>query len=76
MEEAGIVAVEADDPKQVVQLMPTSSLISGDDLFMSALAGLTCGSSYSSSDTMLSVLKNRLEAKEKTSKNQSTGCPQ
>lgn len=39
MAAVGIVAVEADDPRQVVQLLPASSLLNGDDLLLAALSG-------------------------------------
>jgi hypothetical protein len=35
--QAGIVAVEVDDPKAVVQLVPGAPMVGADDLLMSAL---------------------------------------
>ena len=44
MAEAGIVAVEADDPSRVITLVPGAPLASSDDLTMSALSAIaTCG---------------------------------
>ena len=39
MEEIGVVAVEADDPANVVTVLPTTA-VSGDDLFLSALTAV------------------------------------
>ena len=39
MQEVGIIAIEASDPSKVVQLVPSSRLIKGDDILMAALAG-------------------------------------
>lgn len=43
LEEAGIVAVEADDPEKVVTTLPTTSLASADDLFLAALTAVANG---------------------------------
>ncbi|HGM6931280.1 TPA: hypothetical protein ACKQDF_004946 [Stenotrophomonas maltophilia] len=44
MAEAGIVAVEADDPVSVVTVVPGAPLTSSDDLAMAALSAIaTCG---------------------------------
>lgn len=43
---AGIVAVEASCPKDVIMLLPSSSLCTGDDLLLSAIAGVNGGSDY------------------------------
>lgn len=44
MADAGIVAVEADDPASVVTVVPGAPLASSDDLAMAALSALaTCG---------------------------------
>jgi len=37
---AGVVAVEADDPAAVKMLLPSSSLVTGDDLLLAALDGI------------------------------------
>lgn len=37
---AGIVAVEADDPKAVVQVIPGAAMVGADDMLMAALAGI------------------------------------
>lgn len=36
---AGVVAVEADDPRQVVMLLPSAPLLRADDILMAAFAG-------------------------------------
>lgn len=64
MTKGGIIAVEADDPSQVVQLMPSSSLISGDDLLMAALAGITCEYASNRESAMVHALHRRLKARE------------
>lgn len=38
---AGIIAVEAECPQDVRVLIPSSSMVSGDDLLMAALDGIT-----------------------------------
>ncbi|MBH1745242.1 hypothetical protein I5V28_05290 [Stenotrophomonas maltophilia] len=44
MAEAGIVAVEADDPSSVVTVVPGAPLASSDDLAIAALSAIaTCG---------------------------------
>lgn len=44
MDEAGIVAVQADDPSSVVTVIPGAPLATSDDLAMSALAAIAgCG---------------------------------
>ena len=40
LKEAGIVAVEADDPKSVVTIVPSAPLVSGDALLLAALDGI------------------------------------
>lgn len=62
MEEAGIIAVEADDPSKVVQLVPCSTLINADDFLMSALAGVT--KSHAAESTFVEQLYLRLNARE------------
>lgn len=41
MTKAGIVAVEADDPGSVRMVLPSSALVTADDLLLSAMDGLT-----------------------------------
>lgn len=59
--EMGIVAVEADNPKDVVVLVPGSSITTGDDLLMAALAGITCSTLNSKSDVFAATLYKRLK---------------
>jgi hypothetical protein len=62
MDEAGIVAVEADNPDDVVLLMPSTGHVNADDMLMSALWEL---SSRGEGDRMIKELHRRLSAKEK-----------
>lgn len=64
MTKAGIIAVEADEPSRVVQLMPSSALVSGDDLLMAAFAGLTCEYASSRETAFVHSLNKRLKARE------------
>jgi hypothetical protein len=40
LQEAGMLAIEADDPTKVVMLLPSAANIKADDLLMSALYAL------------------------------------
>lgn len=57
---ADFVPIEADDPKAIIVHIPSASLVTPDDLFMSALAGVT----NSTSEYMVAELRCRLKAKE------------
>lgn len=63
MAEAGIVAVEADDPSSVVTVVPGAPLASSDDLAMAALSAIaTCGWADVSAK-FVKVLHGRLAAR-------------
>jgi hypothetical protein len=61
---AGIVAVEADDPAAVVQVVPGVPLVGADDLFMAALHGLTSGGGGPERERFVAELHRRLKARE------------
>lgn len=58
--EAGILAVEAEDPKSVVQVIPGAARVGADDLLMSALHALSVAPSSYSSDKFVKELHRRL----------------
>lgn len=64
LNDAGFVAVEADDPKAVVVHLPGVPLATGDDLTMAAIAGVTAPIQYNRADVMVTELQRRLKAKE------------
>lgn len=64
LKEAGIVAIEADDPSKVVTVIPAAPLASADDLLMACLSGLTCKSYQDASSVMVEELNRRLKMKE------------
>lgn len=64
----GFLAIEADDPKSVVLLIPTAApLASADDLFMAAMAGITSETQYNKQAVMANELYRRLKIKEQKS---------
>jgi hypothetical protein len=63
MKEAGVLVVEADDTKQVIQLMPESSTIDSSALVMSLLKAVADG--HGTSAIFVRELERRLLAKEK-----------
>jgi hypothetical protein len=66
LEAAEILAVEADDPKAVVVHIPMAPIASESDLFMAAMAGVTCGSSYDRATVMVNELNRRVKAREQS----------
>ncbi|MCG8275368.1 hypothetical protein [Stenotrophomonas sp. NLF4-10] len=73
MDEAGIVAVEADNPEQVVVTVPGAPLAGANDLMLSALhAVVECG--FSSAATEFSKeLRKRLTMREKKANSHGAG---
>lgn len=63
MKDAGVPVVEADDPKQVIQLMPESSAIDSSSIMMSLLKAVADG--YGTSAIFVRELERRLLEKEK-----------
>lgn len=61
---AGILAVEADDPTAVVQVVPGVPLVQADDLFMSALWGLANENGTQERTRFVAELQRRLKARE------------
>ncbi len=64
MREVGIIAVEADDPKQVVVTVPSPPLVCADDLLMSALVGIKADPYDKANAAFAGELLKRLQAKE------------
>jgi len=64
LEKHGIVAVEVDDPSKVIVTMPSSSLLSPDDLMMSAMHGMSGDYSTAEHSKFFSELHRRLKAAE------------
>lgn len=64
LKEAGIIAVEADDPSKVVTVIPGAPLATADDLLMAALHGMTRPNYESAGNAMIIELQRRLKAKE------------
>lgn len=62
LDAAGIVAVEADDPSKVVQIIPCASIVTPDDMIMSLLEGVKIFDT--SSHTALKNLHARLKKRE------------
>jgi len=61
---SGVIAVEADAPHLVIMLTPGTGMVSGDDLLMSALAGLD--TDQTARATMVRELRMRLLKREAT----------
>ncbi|HAL22282.1 MAG TPA: hypothetical protein DCP40_06085 [Stenotrophomonas sp.] len=64
MAEAGIVAVEADDPGSVVTVVPGAPLATSDDLAMAALGAVASSNLDSVAAKFAKALHNRLQARE------------
>lgn len=64
MTKMGICAIEADHPHQVVMLCPGSSMVTGDDLLMAALAGVNTDYGGNRHQMMTEELQRRLKARE------------
>jgi hypothetical protein len=64
LSKAGMVAVEADDPSKVICLLPSTSVISADDLFMSAITAVSSGTNYNKADMMITELFRRAKLNE------------
>jgi hypothetical protein len=64
MRDAGVLVVEADDPKQVIQLMPESSAIDSSSIMMALLKAVADG--HGASAIFVRELERRLVAKEKS----------
>jgi len=64
MDEVGIVAIEADDPKSVVTVIPAAPLATSDDLAMAALWAVTFSGSGSTALTFAKTLHERLQARD------------
>lgn len=61
---SGIVAVEADDPSKVVVCVPSSPMITNDDLLLSAMFGMSSDGSQTERSLMVKELYRRMKAKE------------
>jgi hypothetical protein len=64
LDDADIVAVEADSPRDVVQMVPSSNIVSADDLMMSMLAAIKGSSSYAAAGAFVGELERRLRKRE------------
>lgn len=65
LKDAGIVAVEADTPHQVVTVIPGAPMVTPDDLIMALLAGVTAPNYKNGESVALATLEQRLLAREK-----------
>lgn len=65
LRDAGIIAIEADDPSKVVTVIPFSPISGADDLLMSAMAGITCDSLKNKHSAFVGELHKRLIDKER-----------
>ncbi|HIE5512994.1 TPA: hypothetical protein ACXNQL_002234 [Stenotrophomonas maltophilia] len=64
MAEAGIVAVEADEPDSVVTVVPGVPLATSDDLVMAALGAIVASQLDSVAAKFAKALHNRLQTRE------------
>lgn len=62
----GIVAVEADDPKSVVTIVPGASMVSPNDMMMSALWGLENSTLDGPRTSFVSALYARMKKREES----------
>lgn len=61
---AGIIAVEADDPKAVVTILPGTAVVGADDLLMSAFSAIDSDGGTYVGKAFIEELYRRLKARE------------